>query len=106
MKRPILLACGCQLWVTDVPEMGADYVCWDQGHGATRRVRDVGWSIRCQACRYGRHNLGALTAQVRANKHTIEKGHNVEVSCWHEDKITSSYFTADNQMSFDDIPPF
>lgn len=106
VKSPILLKCGCQTW-TQEPEgvpYGQAWLCFD--HGPTERVRDVGWSIKCQRCRYARHNLGRLTAQVRANKHTIEKGHNVEVLCWHEDEVTTRYFTVEHQMSFDDIPPF
>ena len=104
MKTQIMLSCGCQYWVADAPPLGTDWLCSE--HGLTRRVRDVGWSIRCQQCRYARHNLGRLTAQVRANKHTIEKGHNVHVECWHDDKVTSSYSTIEHQYSFDDIPPF
>lgn len=84
--------------------MGGDCLCWD--HGAVLRVARVEWHVRCKQCRYGRHGLGALGARTLATKHHMAKRHQIRVWCVSGNKVTTDWSTDDNQLSFEDIPPF
>jgi hypothetical protein len=84
--------------------MDSDWLCWE--HGAVRRVRRVDWHIRCKQCQFARHGLGQVGARTLATKHHMSKRHQMRVWCVSAGKITTDWSTDDNQLSFDDIPPF
>lgn len=68
---------------------------------------DKGWCLTCRTCQwakaFGENPLGCRTL---ATSHALRKHHVVDYFRWGKRDATLQTIGYDNQLSFDDIPPF